>query len=172
MAFLFGLAGLMFGNPLLIFVGIFVYLAATAETQAIGLQDAARSVTIREAMITSFETLGPDSTLQDAGDALLRTTQHEFPVIDGASRLRGVLTRSALVQGLAQGGPATPVLQVMTGDIPQLRDVGSLTEALEALQKSGSPAVAIVDGEKRLIGYVTFENISELMMLRSAAMAH
>ena len=122
-------------------------------------------------MITSFETLGPNATLQDAGDALLRTTQHEFPVIDGASRLRGVLTRSALVQGLAQGGPGTPVIKVMTGDIPQLRDGGSLTEALEALQKHGSPAVAIVDAEQRLVGYVTFENISELMMLRSAALA-
>lgn len=167
-AFGFGFLGLVGGNPLLIFVAIFVYLAATAETQAIGLQDAARSVTIREAMITSFETLGPDATLQDAGDALLRTTQHEFPVVDGAGRLRGILTRSALVQGLAQGGPGTPVLDVMTTDIPTLAEGGGLTEALAALQTGRPPAVAIVGADRRLVGYVTFENVSELMMLRAA----
>lgn len=167
-AFGFGFLGLVGGNPLLIFVAIFVYLAATAETQAIGLQAAARSVTIREAMITSFETLGPDATLRDAGDALLRTTQHEFPVVDGAGRLRGILTRSALVQGLAQGGPATPVLDVMTADIPTLAEGGSLSEALAALQAGRPPAVAIVGADRRLVGYVTFENVSELMMLRAA----
>ena len=41
-------------------------------------------------MITRFETLGPQATIGDAAELLLRTTQHEFPVVDGAGKLRGV----------------------------------------------------------------------------------
>jgi stage IV sporulation protein FB len=80
------------------------------------------------------------------------------------------LTRSALVQGLGQTGPGTPVIDAMTRDIPQLRETESTTSALDALQKSRAPAVAIVDGSERLVGYITMENLAELMMLRSASL--
>ena len=42
-------------------------------------------------MITQFESLSPDSRVEDAVECLIRTTQHEFPVVDGGGRLRGVL---------------------------------------------------------------------------------
>ena len=79
LAFMFGFVGLVGGNPLLIFIAIFVYLAATAEAQMVGLQDVSRNLGVAEAMITHFETLGPQATVGDAARLLLRTTQHEFP---------------------------------------------------------------------------------------------
>ncbi len=167
-AFAFGFLGLVGGNPLLIFVAIFVYLAANAETQAIGLNDAARAVRIRDAMITSYEPLRPNSRLSDAADALLRTTQHEFPVLDGGGHLRGVLTRAALVEGLREHGPDKPVIDLMERDIPSVRDTVWLTAAIDAMREGRAPAVAVTDAEDRMVGYVTFENISELMMLRAA----
>ena len=42
----------------------------------------------------------PGSTADDAAALLLRTTQQEFPVVDGAGALRGVLTREALIAAL------------------------------------------------------------------------
>jgi Zn-dependent protease/CBS domain-containing protein len=167
-AFGFGFLGLVSGNVLLIFVAIFVYLAATAETQAIGLQDAARSVAIRDAMITRFESLAPSASLFDAANALLRTTQHEFPIVDAAGQLRGFLTRAALVAGLKERGNDAPAIELMTGDIPVVRENDRLSAALELLQKGAAPAVGVVDPSRKLIGYVTIENIGELMMLRSA----
>ena len=88
LAFLFGFLGLVSGNAILVFIAIFIYLAASAEAQATGLQDAARTMGVRDAMITQFEALGPHSTVGDAANALIRTTQHEFPVVDGSGRLR------------------------------------------------------------------------------------
>ena len=38
-------------------------------------------------MITKFESLGTGSTVNDAIDCLIRTTQKEFPVVDGGGRL-------------------------------------------------------------------------------------
>src|ERR671912_759616 len=84
-AFLFALAGL-FVNPMLIVIGLFVYLAATAEAQHVAFRDGTQGLSVRDAMMTSVETLPPGATLGDAVDLLLRTAQKEFPILDGAGR--------------------------------------------------------------------------------------
>lgn len=167
-AFLFGFLGLMSGNVLLIFVAIFVYIAATGESQATTLQSIASKVSVRDGMITHYDALGPASTLADAAEALLRTTQHEFPVIDGGGNLRGVLTRAAMVEALQGKGRDTPVHEVMTRDIPVVRETAMLDAAFKFLQTAGTPAVGVTDAQGRLIGYVTSENIGELMLVSEA----
>ena len=117
LAFVFGFLGLIGGNPLLIFIAIFVYLAATAEAQMVGLQDVSRNLGVGDAMITRFEALGPQATIADAAELLLRTTQHEFPIVDGGGKLRGFLTRNAMIAALSKSGAATPVIDAMTADI-------------------------------------------------------
>ena len=168
-AFLLGFLGLIGPNPILIFIAIFVYLAATAEAQATGLQDVARHLGVRDAMITSYEALGPQATIRDAAEALLRTTQSEFPIVDGAGRLRGFLTRTDMIKAMSRTGPDTPVIEAMVAEIPSLATGSRLEEALRRLQGRSAPAVAIVDELGRLIGYITSENIGELMMIESAA---
>jgi stage IV sporulation protein FB len=167
LAFVFGFLGLMY-NPMLIFIAIFVYLAATAEAQSVELADISRSIGVRDAMITRFESLGPEATIGEAAELLLRTTQHEFPVIDGAGKLRGLLTRNAMVQALAKSGPGTRVLDAMTADIPTVPANARLEPALRLLQGRNVPAVGIVDLDGRFVGYVTSENIGELILLESA----
>jgi stage IV sporulation protein FB len=168
LAFLFGFLGLVSGNAVLVFIAIFIYLAAGAEAQATGLQDVARNMSVSDAMITRFETLGPQSTIGEAADALVRTTQHEFPVLDGGDRLRGILTRNAMIQALHQHGPDYPVLDAMAADIPTVALNARLDKALDHLQGKNFPAVGVTDMNGRLTGYITTENIGELMMIRSA----
>ncbi|MAZ15839.1 MAG: site-2 protease family protein [Ahrensia sp.] len=171
-SFIFGFLGLLTGNVLLIFVAIFVYMAATGESQATSFQAIASKVSVRKGMITHYDALGSASTLGDAVEALLRTTQHEFPVIDGGGNLRGVLTRSAMVQALQQHDRSYPVHEVMARDIPLVPDTAMLDAAFKLLQSGGGvPAVGVTDREGRLVGYVTSENIGELMMVNEAAKA-
>lgn len=167
-AFLFGFLGLVSGNALLVFVAVFVYLAAGGEAQAVSLQDMARRFRTRDAMITRFESLAANANLHDAAEALLRTTQHEFPVVDGAGMLRGVLTRAALVSGLESQGRSAPVIEAMDRDIPVLSADDGLDRVLEALQKSGAPAVGLTEGDGSLAGYINRENLAELLMVRAA----
>jgi stage IV sporulation protein FB len=169
LAFVFGFLGLM-GSPILVFIAIFVFLAATAEAHSVGLQDVSRSLAVKDAMITHFETLGPQATIGDAAELLLRTTQHEFPVLDGGGRLRGFLTRNAMVQALSKTGPGTPALDAMARDIPTVPLHGRLEAALKAMQEHTAPAVGVVDRDGKLVGYVTPENIGELMMVETAGL--
>lgn len=60
LAIVFGFAGLFY-NPLLIFIAIFVYLAATSEAQATQIREVSSGILIGEAMITEFVRLPADA---------------------------------------------------------------------------------------------------------------
>lgn len=166
-AFLLGLLGLM-GNPLLLFVALFVYLGAAAEAHSVQIRQVARGMVVGDAMVTHFETLSPLSSVEDAVQCLIRTTQHEFPVVDGAGRLRGVLTRDAMIQALRQGGPSVPVIDVMQREIPVVHRRQNLDDALRAMQEKRAPAVGVTEDDGRLVGLVTPENIGEIIMVQAA----
>jgi stage IV sporulation protein FB len=166
-AFGLGLLGLM-GNPLLIFIAVFVYLGAASEAHAVQMRQVSRGVLVSDAMITQFETLTPSSRVEDAVQCLIKTTQHEFPVVDGAGSLRGVLTRDDMIRALRERGPQTPVVEVMRSDIPVLQHRLPLEDALRLMQNDRLPAIGVANGEARLVGLVTPENIAEMMMILAA----
>ncbi|TDK47413.1 site-2 protease family protein [Antarcticimicrobium luteum] len=164
-AFLFGFAGLSTGNPVLILIAVFVFVAANAESQDVAMRAVARQLSARDATITSYESLTPEDTLQAAASALVHSTQHEFPVIDTDGTFRGFVTRGALFAALAKEGQRTrPVSEIMQTDIPSLTLTTRLEKVLDALYK-GAPAVAITDSKGRMVGYVTRENVGELMVI-------
>lgn len=165
-AFLFGFWGLTAGNPLLLLVAVFVFMAAAAESSDVALHASAQDVPARDAMITSFESLSPDDTLETAAHSLVRTTQAEFPVLGPDGRLQGVLTRSAIASGLEQVGATQQVSAAMVSGIPQVRLDDPLEMALDGLAKSGAVAVAVTDRHGNFLGYITRENIGEWMILR------
>lgn len=167
MAFVFGFLGLFY-NPLLIFIGIFVYLAAAAEAQNAQIRDVATSVLVGDVMITEFARLERSATLDEAIEMLLATTQHEFPVIDSAGHLQGLVTRDDMIRTLKEKGPAAPVTSAMRNDIPRIHYRKSLEESLRLMQQSDVPAVAVVDNSERLVGLMTHETIGEMLMVRSA----
>jgi Mg/Co/Ni transporter MgtE len=123
---------------------------------------------VSDAMITKFESLSPDSRVEDAVQCLIRTTQHEFPVVDGGRRLHGVLTRDEMIKALKERGPEAPVIEVMRSDIPIVEHRRNLEEALRAMQEKRLPAVGVNDGAGHLIGLITPENIGEMMMIQAA----
>jgi Zn-dependent protease/CBS domain-containing protein len=168
LAFGFGFLGLITGNVILVFIAIFVYLAAAAESGQVGLMEATRRVPIRRAMVTAFETLSPQSTVDDAAGALMRTTQREFPIVDGAGRLRGFLTRDAMIAALKATGSQTPVIEVMTQDVPTVHQGQPLVIAVRRMQEAGAALVGVLDDDDRLVGYISQENLAEMMMLDAA----
>jgi Zn-dependent protease len=103
-AFLFGFLGLLY-NPLLIFIAIFIYLGAASEAGLAQMKEVTTGMPVSEAMVTHFVTLPPDARIERAVEALLRTTQHEFPVVDASGGLAGILTRDDIIRALRETGP-------------------------------------------------------------------
>jgi Zn-dependent protease/CBS domain-containing protein len=166
-AFGLGFLGL-FGNPLLIFIAIFVYLAAASEAQLAAVRAMSRGVPVGAAMITQFATLPVEAPIGDAVELLLRTSQTEFPVVDAAGRLVGLLGRNDMIKALKAQGPEARVADVMITEVPTIPARGRLDEAFRLLQEKSAPAVGVVDGSGRLAGLVTSETIGEMLMVREA----
>lgn len=167
MAFVFGFIGLLY-NPILIFIAIFVYLAATAESQNAQIREVSSSVLVGDVMVRQYASLPRSANLAEAVEALLDTSQHEFPVVGADGRLEGLLTRNDMIRALKEEGPNSPAVNAMRTGIPTIHHRQSLTDALRAMQESSAPAIAAVDGSGRLVGLVTHENVGEMLMVRSA----
>jgi stage IV sporulation protein FB len=166
-AFGLGFLGL-FGNPLLIFIAIFVYLAAAAEAHMVAVRAMSRGVPVSAAMMTQFATLPRDAHIDHAIETLLRTSQGEFPVADDDGRPVGVLGRSDLIRALKQLGPDARVSDAMTVPIPTVSHRSRLDEAFRLLQEKAAPAVGVVDAGGKLIGLVTAETVGEMIMVKDA----
>jgi len=165
LAFLFGFLGLTGGNPILLLIAVFIFMAAAAERSDVALRAAARHLMARDAMITSYESLSRGDSLQAAGNALIRTTQHEFPVLDAAGRPEGLLTRNALFAALNSEHPPSHVGDIMGGPFPTVALTARLDHALDALFQDSAQAVAVVATDGSMVGYITRENIGELMVV-------
>ncbi len=166
LAFGFGFLGL-FGNPLLIFIALFVYLGASQENAMAQMKDVTSGVHVSDAMVTELATLTGTDTIDDAIEALLRTSQHEFPVLDESGKVLGILTREPMIRALKQRGPDTPVTEVMQSCERTVHPGDNFEGAFRIMQESACPALPVVDGLGRLVGLITPENVGELMMVRS-----
>jgi CBS domain-containing protein len=166
-AFALGFIGLFY-NPLLIFIAIFVYLAAASEAHMVGLRAMARGVPVSAAMLTQFASLKPTAHIDEAVETLLHASQSEFPVVDDSGRLVGLLGRGDIVRALKSRGPDAPVGEAMTTDIPTIGHRQCLDEAFRLLQDKAAPAVGVVDAQGRLIGLITAATVGEMLMVRDA----
>lgn len=167
LAFAMGLTGLVSGNAMLVLIAFFIFVAAGAESSDVAMRAMARRLLARDAMITEFETLRPEATIDTAARTLIRTTQHEFPVLDATGRMVGFLTRSALFAAMARDERTRPVSEAMERDIPTAA-LGDGLEKVLTLMQGPAPAVAVTGSDGRMVGYITRENVGELMVIANA----
>lgn len=162
-AVLFFVLGLVW-NPVLMFVGVFIYFAAGAEEQQAAFTDFASRLTAQDAMEPSPIVLAVGQPVSDAIDALLSSPQKEFPVVDGARRIVGLLDRDAMILGLRDRGATTPVGDVMRVCQP-LQPELPLPEAYARMRQRGDGAEVVADAAGHVLGLLTVENVAEMMLV-------
>jgi stage IV sporulation protein FB len=119
-------------------------------------------------MVREFRTLAEDASLEEAVDALLATSQHDFPVVNEMGNVTGLLTRHDLIAALRKNDAGLRVGDVMRRDIPTVTTGTRFEDAFRIMQECNCPAVPVLDRMKRLVGLLTPENVTELMMVQSA----
>jgi Zn-dependent protease/CBS domain-containing protein len=167
LAMVLGIAGLFY-NPLWLFIALFVYFGAGQEAAQAEARAAGRGIIVDQMMVTKFETLPVHATLRDAVDRLLDGEQREFPVVDNAGRVEGILTRDHLIRGLTERGPDSPVADAMAKRVPVLELGLPFETALEQLRMSGLPALPVGGRDQQIVGLLTLDNITDLILVRRA----
>ena len=162
-----GLYGLLSMHTVLVFVAFFVYLGAAQEGAAAMGRSLTHGIPVRAAMVTAFHTLAPGSSVRDAANLLLATSQQDFPVVHGDQGI-GLLGRRALIRAMATEGPDSYVAGVMDREFIRLSPDMDLAEALPLMAQSGACALVMRDDE--LLGLLTADNLSQFLLLRSVGM--
>ncbi len=164
-ALLFGVVG-FFYNPNLMLVALFVFLAAGEEHALVRTRASLSGLPARAAMVSQFDVLDVNDTLQHAVDLLMAGSQQDFPVMSGEVPV-GLLTRADLLVALQRSGAQTPVGEVIAPG-RQVAEAGEpLEDVLQRMREHRRPALPVVSGG-RLVGMVTLENVSELLLVQQA----
>ena len=167
LAFGIGFMGL-FGNPLLLVIAAFVFIAAGAEADGAALHDAARDLTLGEAMITEFSALHPSDTVGVSVERLIRSSDDVFPVIDESGRAFGVVTRNDILSALTDTADATPISAVMQPIEKSLEEAEPLETALRIFESGTAPALIVTRRDQSMAGLVTRASIAQVMLVRTA----
>jgi CBS domain-containing protein len=157
----------LFGNPLLIFIAIFIYIAAAGEAQMTAFTEAARGLTVRDAMTSHFRALPLAANIAAAIEALPSSEQREFPVVDGFGKPVGILLRDAIVAAVDNLDRAESIVSIIRGPAGTISSTAPLETAFERVLGPRATALSVIDRDGRLIGLLTRENLVELMMIRS-----
>jgi CBS domain-containing protein len=99
-------------------------------------------------------------------DLLMSGSQQDFPVISD-ERLIGLLTRAELLVALKRSGPATPVGEALGPDHQTAEPGEPLEDVLQRMREQKRTALPVVS-DGRLVGMVTLENVSELLLVQQA----
>jgi len=166
LALVFGFVGL-FSNPFLLFIALFVWIGASQEASMVQIKDTLSGIPVGRAMITNFESLSPADTLARVVELILSGVQQDFPVTGGDGLLLGILTRDDFISALSKEGKETAVVNVMRKNVPQVDSHEMIETALVRLQESGLKTLPVLH-TGQLVGLITSENITELIMIRSA----
>ncbi len=166
-AFIFFILGI-WGNPMLLLIAVFIYFGASSEAAFAQLKSISKDLRVSAAMVTQFQSLPLNATLDAAVEALLRTSQHDFPVTDDLGKVHGILTRDDMIAALRRSGVDTPVAEVMRTDIPSVPESMLFERAYAVMQQCRCPALPVLDGNQVLVGLFTPENVGEMIMVQSA----
>jgi predicted transcriptional regulator len=113
-------------------------------------------------MMTRFETLQPQDSLEWAARLYLATHQRNFPVIDAWGRVAGMLDRAALRGGLSSLGGEAAVLQAMRRGVDGVAPATPLEDVLRRLMSSQQETMLVIEDEK-LLGMVDLDKVYQFV---------
>lgn len=161
-----GFLGLMSHHPFLVFIALFVWIGAAQEAADAQQKSSLSGVPVQTAMVTKFQVVSPRDTLAEVARQVLASFQQDFPVVD-EGRVVGMITQRSLFEALATDGRDGVVANAMQAEFATATPGEMVAEVIPRLQAASLRSIPVLDGG-RIVGLLTTENISELLMIRSA----
>ncbi|GAB2766488.1 site-2 protease family protein [Rhabdobacter roseus] len=158
-----------FGNPFLVFIGLFIFLGAQQETTHVQTSAAFQGHTVSEVSMSTYPTLHQSDLVQDAVQLLLDSQNRNFLIVDTFKEPVGTLSRETLIKGLAERGNAAFLSDVMDPDILYLDATLPLQEAWQLMQTQ-KKSFALVRSNGQIVGALDPENVVEFLMVQQAVL--
>ncbi len=156
-AALFVVAG-FFGNPFLVFIGLFVFSGAQAELSYTKMRGAATGRTVGEAMITRFQSFVGSQPVFEAAEEAGRDSQPIFPVTDDRLRVTGMVRRKDL---LASGPAGATTVSQLASAVPTVGTGAAFGEAFAVMQQTGNSVLPVVNDGGQVVGLISLNLLSQ-----------
>ena len=167
LAFGLGFLGL-FGNPLLLFIAIFVYIAAAGEAQMSAAQQALKGVSVGEAMETRFTPVSIERQSRPGGRGAVSDGAARIPGRRRFGKPVGLLTREDILNAVREHGRDEPASGFMRSGVESVRPSTPVDTLFERLQDRSAAALCVTDADGKIIGLLTRQALGEVMMIRAA----
>lgn len=165
-ALLLGMLALA-GDPFLIFIALFLWVAAGEEIAAERRQAQLRHVHVGEIMDRDCQVFAPSETLARAANHLLSSAQEDFPVVGPEGRLAGLLRREDLVAGLAHLGPDARIDELPLMPTPSSR-TNETVENLLHRWPADRRSVPVLRDDRTFAGLCTAANLGDFILVQDA----
>ncbi len=154
-----------FYNFWLVFIGLFVYLGATAESRSVLTRSALEGYCVSDVVMTNYTPFYGHQKLQTAIDVLLSGQEKEFLVFDIDDMVIGILTREGIVRALANGSRDQRIQDISLAPPLELAMRMPLQEAFELMMEKKATVCPVYDGQV-LAGMLNQENVQEFLLVR------
>jgi len=162
-AFLFVLLGLFY-NPMLSLIGLFIFIAASAELRVSQIHRVLNGLTVSDCMERDVQKLAPDQTLSEAVEILLCSSQRSYPVVNEQGKPVGTLQRGDLSEILRKSDASTKLSKVM-GPAHVLASNTKLEDALNNLNQMRDAPEIVTDPQGHVIGMLTLQSIAQILTM-------
>ena len=119
-------------------------------------------------MLTSWEQVTPQETIEEVLSKITHSLQWDFPVMDG-DRLVGILPKDAIFGALRENPATIPVAEVMVRTFYCASEDSSLDELFVKMSQTHVTLVPVMKGTE-LRGLINPEQLGRFQVLRSAEM--
>jgi CBS domain-containing protein len=164
LAFLFLILGLFF-NPFLILIALFIFFGAYGENEMVKQASLLKGHTAKDAMLQYITRLHPEDTVQKAIDTLLAGSEKDF-VVAKDNAIVGILYQKDIIKNAAN--PTLLVGEIMQSDFKTVDISSEITKVLELIGKEKTNFFPVTQ-DKELVGAIDRNNISEFILLKTAA---
>jgi Zn-dependent protease/predicted transcriptional regulator len=166
-AIAFVVFGLMNGQPFLALIGVFIFMAAGAESRMVEQQTALRGIRVKDVMRTRFWIMPATATVQQAVDELLAGGDKDLVLTGPDGGYTGILTRRDLVQALTNCQQLQALGQLAVSQPPAVAPADAVNTAYTSLL-TGQFALLPVMHDGRLVGVLEPENLTEFLLVKGA----
>lgn len=126
---------------------------------------------VKDNMVSSPITIGPDQSVSDAVNIMSENKLHRLPVVDESGDLVGLVTESVITANTPNSATSLSVFElnyllnklkikdIMIKDVVTIGKEALLEEAATILRKNDIGCLPVVDEDDKLIGIITHNDI-------------